>query len=94
VGPIAFVLVFLLVPLAAAVLAGAFFAAVGIANLLAAVPTGLWAVLTVGAGVAVAARLWVVLRTLRPGQTRRGVGAPRHCGGMPGGQGPAARNMP
>ena len=69
-GPIAFVLVFLLIPLAAAVLAVGFFAAVGIANLLAAVPTGLWAVLTVGAGVAVAARLWVVLRTLRPGQTR------------------------
>ena len=69
-GPIAFILVFLLVPLAAAVLAVGFFAALGIAKLLAAVPTGLWAVLTVGAGVAVAARLWIVLRTLRPDQSR------------------------
>ena len=66
-GPIAFVLVFLLVPLMAALLAVAFFAAVGIARLVAAVPTGLWAGLTVAAGVVVAARLWVVLRTLRPG---------------------------
>ena len=69
-GPIAFVLVFLLVPLAAAVMAGGFFAAIGIAKLLAAVPTGLWAILTVGAGLTVAVRLWVVIRTLRPGQTR------------------------
>ena len=64
-GPIAFVLVFLLVPLAAAVFAGGFFAAVGIARLLAAVPTAAWAVLAVAAAVALAARLWVVLRTLR-----------------------------
>ena len=37
----------------------------GSATLLAAVPTGAWAALTVGAGVLVAARLLVVLRTLR-----------------------------
>ena len=69
-GPIAFVLVFLLVPLAAALFAGGFFAAVGIAKLLAAVPTGLWAALTVAAGVVVAVRLWIVLRSLRPDQPR------------------------
>lgn len=65
VGPIAFVLVFLLVPLAAALCAVAFFAALGIAKFVAAVPTGAWAGLTVAAGVLVAARLRVVVRTLR-----------------------------
>jgi hypothetical protein len=65
VGPIAFILVFLLVPLAAAVFAGAFFAALAIVRLLAAVPTGAWAVLAVGAGVVLAARLWQVVRLLR-----------------------------
>jgi hypothetical protein len=60
VGPIAFVIVFMLVPLAAAV-----FAAVGLFHLLAAVPTAAWAALTVVAGLVVAARLWVVLRALR-----------------------------
>ena len=64
-GPIAFVIVFMLVPLAAAFLAGAFFAALGIKHLLAAVPTGAWAALTVAAGILVAARLWLVLRALR-----------------------------
>ena len=64
-GPIAFVIVFMLVPLAAAFFAGAFFAALGIARLLDAVPTGAWAALTVGAGIVVAARLWLVLRALR-----------------------------
>jgi hypothetical protein len=66
VGPIAFVLVFLLVPLMAAVLAVGFFAALGVAKLVAAVPTGLWAGLAVAAVVAAAVRLWMVLRTLRP----------------------------
>jgi hypothetical protein len=73
VGPIAFVLVFLLVPLAAALCAAAFFAALGIAKLLSAVPTGVWAGLTVAAGVLVAARLRMVLRalrTLRPDEPR------------------------
>ena len=64
-GPIAFVLVFMLVPLAAALFAGAFFAAIGIMHVLSAVPTGAWATLTVAAGVLVAARLVLVLRTLR-----------------------------
>ena len=64
-GPIAFILVFLLVPLAAAVFLGAFFAAVGIVRLLVAVPTGAWAAFVVGAGIVVGARLWQVLRTLR-----------------------------
>ena len=64
-GPIAFVLVFMLVPLAAALFAGAFFGALGIARLLGAVPAGAWAALTVATGVAVAARLWVVVRSLR-----------------------------
>ncbi|HEV7866010.1 MAG TPA: hypothetical protein VGR20_25165 [Acidimicrobiia bacterium] len=64
-GPIAFILVFLLVPLAAAVFAGAFFAAVGVIRLLAAVPTGAWAALAVGTGVVLGARLWQVLRLLR-----------------------------
>jgi hypothetical protein len=65
VGPIAFVIVFMLVPLAAAFFAGAFFATVGIMHLLAAVPTGAWAALTVAAGLLVGGRLWLVLRTLR-----------------------------
>ena len=64
-GPVAFVIVFMLVPLAAAVFAAAFIAATGIFNMLSAVPTAAWAALTVGAGVVVAARLWVVLRALR-----------------------------
>jgi len=64
VGPIAFVIVFMLVPLAAAVFAGGFFAAVGLFHLLAAVPTAAWAALTVGAGLLVAARLWMVVRAL------------------------------
>jgi hypothetical protein len=65
VGPIAFVLVFMLVPLAAALFAGAFFGAIGVMRVLSAVPTGAWAALTVAAGVLVAARLVLVLRTLR-----------------------------
>ena len=64
-GPVAFIIVFMVVPLAAAVFAGGFFAAVGILRLLALVPTGAWAALTVSAGVMVAARLWIVLRGLR-----------------------------
>jgi hypothetical protein len=65
VGPVAFVIVFMLVPLAAAVFAGGFFAGVGIFRLLAMVPAGAWAGLTVAAGLVVAARLWIVLRSLR-----------------------------
>ncbi len=64
-GPIAFVIVFMLVPLAAAFFAGAFFAGLAILRLLDAVPTGAWAALTVGAAIVVAARLWLVLRALR-----------------------------
>ena len=64
-GPVAFIIVFMLIPLAAAVLALGFFAAVGLYNVLSAVPTSAWAAVTVCAGVLVAARLWVVLRTLR-----------------------------
>ena len=64
-GPVAFVIVFMLVPLAAAVFAAGFFAAVGIFNVLSAVPTSAWAALTVAAGLLVAARLCVVLRALR-----------------------------
>ena len=64
-GPVAFVIVFMLVPLAAAVFAAGFFAAVVILNVLSAVPTSAWAALTVGAGLIVAARLCVVLRALR-----------------------------
>ena len=64
-GPVAFIIVFMLVPLAAAVFAGAFFGAVGIFRLVQAVPTGAWAALTVGAGILVAARLWLVVRGLR-----------------------------
>ena len=64
-GPIAFVLVFMLVPLAAALFAGAFFGAIGIMHVLGAVHTGAWAALTVAAGVLVGTRLVLVLRTLR-----------------------------
>ena len=67
-GPIAFVLVFLLVPLVAALFAGAFFAALGVARLLGAVPTAAWASLVVAAAVVLAARLWQVVRRLA--QTR------------------------
>ena len=70
-GPIAFILVFLLVPLVAAAFAGAFFTAVGILHLLAAVPTGAWAALVVGVSAIVAVRLCLVLRTLRLRQTSR-----------------------
>jgi hypothetical protein len=63
-GPIAFILVFLLVPLAAALFAGGFFAAVGVFRLLAAVPTGAWATLAVAAGVVLAARLCQVVRQM------------------------------
>ncbi len=64
-GPIAFVIVFMVVPLAAALFAGGFFAAVGLFHLLTAVPTAAWATLTVAAGLVVAARLLVVVRALR-----------------------------
>jgi hypothetical protein len=64
-GPIVFVLVFLFVPLAAALFAGGFFAALGIFHLLTAVPAGAWAALSVAAGVVLGARLWLVVRTLR-----------------------------
>jgi hypothetical protein len=63
-GPIAFVLVFLVVPLAAAVFAGAFFAAVGLFRLLAAVPTAAWAGLAVATSVVLAHRLWRVVREI------------------------------
>ena len=66
-GPVAFVIVFMLIPLGAAVLAGGYFAAVGLYNELSAVPTSAWAALTVGAGLVMAARLWVVVRALRSG---------------------------
>jgi len=65
VGPVAFVIVFMLVPLAAAFFAGGYFAAVGLYRMLAGVPTSAWAAVTVVAGVLVAARLWVVVRALR-----------------------------
>ena len=55
----------MLIPLGAALLAGGYFAAVGLYNVLSAVPTSAWAALTVGAGMALAARLWVVVRALR-----------------------------
>ena len=64
-GPIAFVLVFLLVPLAAAVFAGGFFAVLALVRLMSHVPTGIWAALTVAAVVLLAARLGFVLRSLR-----------------------------
>ena len=64
-GPIAFVIVFMLVPLAAAVFAGAFFATVAIVRLLDGVPTAAWAALSVAGSVVLASRLWVVLRALR-----------------------------
>jgi len=65
VGPIAFVIVFMLVPLAAAVFAGAFFAAVAIVRVLDGVPTAAWAALSVAGSVVLASRLWVVVRGLR-----------------------------
>jgi hypothetical protein len=65
VGPVAFVIVFMLIPLGAALLAGGYFAAVTLSNVLSAVPTSAWAALTVGAGVVLAARLWMVVRALR-----------------------------
>jgi hypothetical protein len=67
VGPVAFVIVFMLIPLGAALFAGGFFAAVALYNVLSTVPTSTWAALTVGAGVVVAARLWMVVRALRSG---------------------------
>ena len=60
-GPIAFVLVFLVVPLAVALFAGAIFAAVALVRLLVAVPTAAWAGLAVAATVVLAARLGAVL---------------------------------
>ena len=70
-GPIAFILVFLLVPLAAALFAGAYFAVVAIVRLLAAVPAGLWATLAVGTGVVLGARLWQVVRQIPTREGRR-----------------------
>jgi len=64
VGPIAFVLVFLVVPLAAAVFAGAFVAAVMLVRLLAGVPTAAWAALAVASTVALALQLWRVVRKM------------------------------
>lgn len=65
VGPIAFVIVFMLVPLAAAVFAGAFFATVGLLRVLDSVPAGVWLAVVTATGLALATRLWVVVRTLR-----------------------------
>jgi len=65
VGPIAFVIVFMLVPLAAAVFAGAFFASVALVRLLDGVPTAAWAALSVAGSVVLASRLYVVVRGLR-----------------------------
>jgi hypothetical protein len=64
VGPIAFILVFLLVPLAAALFAGLFFGAVAVGRLLASVPPSAWAALTVGGAALLAARLWLVVRRI------------------------------
>lgn len=64
-GPIAFVIVFMLVPLAAAVFAGAFFAAIAIVRVLGGVPTGAWAALSVAGSLVLASRLWIVVRGLR-----------------------------
>ena len=64
-GPVAFIIVFMLIPLAATVFALGFFAALGLYNVLSAVPTSAWAAMTVCAGVLIAARLWVVVRALR-----------------------------
>ena len=63
-GPIAFVLVFLLVPLVAALFAGVFFGTVVLVRLLAAVPPPAWAALTVGTAAVLAARLWQVVRRI------------------------------
>ena len=68
-GPIAFVLVFLLVPLAAALFAGTFFAAVAVVRLLGSVPTALWAAASVAAAAGLAARLWLVVRRI-PARSR------------------------
>lgn len=57
----------MLIPLGAAVLAGGYFAAAGLYNVLSTVPASAWAALTVGAAVVVAARLWLVVRALRSG---------------------------
>ena len=64
-GPIAFIIVFMLVPLAAAMFAGAFLAGIAVLRVLDAVPTGAWAALAVATGVVLASRLWVVVRGLR-----------------------------
>ena len=69
-GPIAFVLVFLLVPLVAAFFAGAFFVTVVAARLLGSVPAGAWAALSVAAAAALAVRLWLVVRRI-PGREHR-----------------------
>ena len=66
-GPIAFVLVFLLVPLAAVLFGGVFFATVGVVRLLASVPAGAWAAVSVAAAAALAGRLWLVVRRI-PGR--------------------------
>lgn len=81
-GPIAFVIVFMLVPLAAAVFAGAFFASLGIYRLLSAVPTGAWAGVAVVTGLYLAARLSIVLRAIY--RTRPGVGQGPHALEEPG----------
>ena len=91
-GPVAFVIVFMLVPLAAALFAGGFFAAVGAFRLMALVPTGAWAALTVAAGLLVAARLWVVLRALNG--LRPGVGQGPHALEEPGDGAPGGAAKP
>ena|GEM_PF-5248442 len=63
-GPIAFVLVFLVVPLAAAVFAGTFVAAVMLVRLLAGVPASAWAALAVVMTAVLAVRLWHVVRNM------------------------------
>jgi hypothetical protein len=64
VGPIAFILVFLLVPLAAAAFAGAFLAALAVVRLLGSVPASGWATLAVGGAAVLAVRLWQVVRRI------------------------------
>ena len=63
-GPIAFILVFLLVPLAAALFAGVLFGAVVVVRLLGSVPPSVWAALSVAAAAALAGRLWLVVRRI------------------------------
>ena len=63
-GPVAFVLVFLLVPLAAALFVGALFVALAMARLLGSVPAAVWAALCLGTGAVLAARLWQVVRRI------------------------------